>query len=317
MTVYFAPLEGVTDAVFRRIHHAQFSGVSKYFIPFISPTQNLCFTNRELSAITPEQNEGVPVVPQVLTKHAEHFIWAANELAAMGYTEVNLNAGCPSGTVTAKGKGAGMLTDLSALERFLDEVFEKTPLPVSIKTRIGFTSPSEFERICELLIRYPFCEAILHPRTRKEFYKGIPHRDVYAALLAAAPFPVVYNGDLFSCEDCRRLNADFPGTHAVMLGRGLIANPALAQTLSGSGALTLPMLRTFYDSLLAAYKEIYPPHVVLGRMKEIMAHMVCCFEAPEKPRKTLRKASTLDAFESAVDTLFLTHPLCDEPMFTA
>ena len=317
MTVYFAPLEGVTDAVFRRIHHAQFTGVSKYFIPFISPTQNLRFTNRELSAIAPEQNEGVPVVPQVLTKHAEHFIWAANELAAMGCTEVNLNAGCPSGTVTAKGKGAGMLTDLPALERFLDEVFEKTPLPVSIKTRVGFTSPSEFERVCELLIRYPFCEVILHPRTRKEFYKGIPHRDAYAALLAAAPFPVVYNGDLFSCEDCRQLNADFPGTHAVMLGRGLIANPALAQTLSGGIALTLPMLRTFYNSLLAAYKEIYPPHVVLGRMREIMAHMVCCFEAPEKPRKAMRKAATLDAFEAAVNTLFLTHSLCDDPMFTA
>ncbi len=316
MTIYFAPLEGVTDAVFRRMHHAQFSGVSKYFIPFISPTQNLCFTNRDLSAIAPERNEGVPVVPQVLTKHAAHFIWAANELADMGYTEVNLNAGCPSGTVTAKGKGAGMLADLPALERFLDEVFEKTPLPVSIKTRVGFTSPSEFERICELLIRYPFCEIILHPRTRKEFYKGIPHRDLYSTLLASSSCPIVYNGDLFSCEDCRQLNADFPGTHAVMLGRGLIANPALAQTLSGGSTLTLSMLQNFYEGLLDAYKAIYPPHVVLGRMREIMAHMVCCFESPEKPKKAIRKASTLDAFESAVNTLFLTHLLCENPMFT-
>ena len=164
--VYFAPLEGVTDAAFRRVHCAHFGGVSKYFIPFVSPTQDLVFTPREKRNILPEYNQGYTAVPQVLTRKADHFLWAANHFADMGYKEVNLNAGCPSGTVTAKGKGSGMLTDVLALEQFLDEVCAKSPLPVSVKTRIGFTSPTEFERIMEVYNQYPLLELIIHPRTR-------------------------------------------------------------------------------------------------------------------------------------------------------
>ena len=121
--VYLAPLEGVTDAVFRQTHHACFGGVSKYFIPFVSPTQNLVFTSRDLSSVAPEHNIGVPAVPQLLAKDAALFNWAAGELAELGYSEVNLNLGCPSGTVTAKGKGSGLLADYPALERFLDGIF--------------------------------------------------------------------------------------------------------------------------------------------------------------------------------------------------
>lgn len=140
MTVYLAPLEGVTDAVFRRVHRDCFSGVAKYFIPFVSPTQNLAFTARDLSILAPENGFGVP---QLLCKDAALFLWAAQALGDMGYGEVNLNLGCPSGTVTAKGKGSGLLADVPALERLLDGVFSRSPLPVSIKTRIGYTRPDE------------------------------------------------------------------------------------------------------------------------------------------------------------------------------
>ena len=116
--IYFAPMEGVTDAVYRRVHHAHFGGVDKYFIPFISPTQNLVLTPRERNNVSPDVNAGMRVVPQVLTKKADHFLWAAQLLHDMGYEEINLNIGCPSGTVTAKGKGAGML-----LQRVLGRYF--------------------------------------------------------------------------------------------------------------------------------------------------------------------------------------------------
>ena len=317
MPIYFAPLEGITDAYFRRIHHQHFSGVSKYYIPFISPTQNLCFTHRDLTAISPELNAGVPAVPQILTKHAAHFLWAAQQFADMGYKEVNLNAGCPSGTVTAKGKGAGMLTDIPALESFLDVVFAKSPLPVSIKTRIGFTSAAEFERILELYERYPICELTIHPRTRTEYYKGAPHRDIYAEALQSSKLPLVYNGDLFSADACRAFEASYPGTKALMLGRGLIANPALAQELSGGSALDASHLRRFHDDLMEAYCEVYPPHVVLGRIRELALHIVCCFDNPAKPQKAIRKASTLQAYREAIDKLFSEHALCAHPAFSA
>ena len=133
MQVYFAPLEGITDSIYRRAHHALFGGVSKYFIPFISPSESLTVSSREQRAIAPEENVGIPAVPQLLTRDAGRFSAMTKLLADSGYSEVNLNLGCPSGTVTAKGKGSGMLRDLNALRAFLDEIFRDSALPISIK----------------------------------------------------------------------------------------------------------------------------------------------------------------------------------------
>lgn len=317
LPIEFAPLEGVTDAVFRRTHRAHFPGVSRYFIPFISPTQNLCFTARELSAISPERNAGLFAVPQVLTKDASHFLWAAQALFDMGYGEVNLNAGCPSGTVTAKGKGAGMLADVSALSWFLDEIYAHAPLKVSIKTRIGVTRPEEFARLLEVYARYPVHELIIHPRTRSEMYRGTPHREVIADALAQTKLPIVYNGDLFTAADCRALEAMYPRVRALMLGRGLIANPALAREYAGGAPLEKDELRAFTDDLLRAYLAEYPANVALGRMREVMKHIVCCFEQPEKPRKAIRKAAKLAAYEDAVAALFDGHALRENAGFLA
>ena len=317
LPIEFAPLEGVTDAVFRRTHRAHFPGVSRYFIPFISPTQNLRFTARELSAISPERNAGLFAMPQVLTKDASHFLWAAQALFDMGYGEVNLNAGCPSGTVTAKGKGAGMLADVSALSWFLDEIYAHAPLKVSIKTRIGVTRPEEFARLLEVYARYPVHELIIHPRTRSEMYRGTPHREVIADALAQTKLPIVYNGDLFTAADCRALEAMYPGLRALMLGRGLIANPALAREYAGGAPLEKDELRAFTDDLLRAYLAEYPANVALGRMREVMKHIVCCFEQPEKPRKAIRKAAKLAAYEAAVAALFDGHALRENAGFLA
>lgn len=317
LPVYFAPLEGVTDAVFRRTHSACFSGVTKYFIPFISPTQNMTFTPRDLSAVAPENNAGLFAVPQILTKNAQHFLWCAQELCDMGYSEVNLNLGCPSGTVTAKGKGSGMLLDKILLEWFLDEVYTHTPVPVSIKTRIGYADPDEFDQLFELFSRYPVHELIVHPRTRSEFYKGAPHRDVYASACRASSLPMVYNGDLFTKADCEALSRTCPETKALMLGRGLIANPALAQELEGGAALTVASLRDFHDRLMEGYLSAYPKNVALGRMREAARHMSCCFQNAAKIQKALRKANTLNAYQEAAAQLFEEHVLSQNPGFIA
>lgn len=315
LPVYFAPLEGVTDSAYRRIHHAHFSGISKYYIPFISPTQTLTMTTRELSNISPEFNTGVPVVPQVLTRNADHFIWAAQQLYDMGHEEVNLNAGCPSGTVTAKGKGAGMLVHVPELEMFLDEIFSRSPMPISIKTRIGFASADEFERLLELFSRYPVKELIIHPRTREQFYKGAPHRDVYAQALAHTRLSVIYNGDLFTAGACHAFERDYPGTKALMLGRGLLANPALAQEYAGGAPLTLEALRAFHDDLLREYLNRYPKNVVVARLREVMKNIACSFENNTKPLKAVRKANNLAQYEDAVNRLFDECALSEVPQF--
>lgn len=316
LPIYFAPLEGVTDAVYRRVHHAHFAGIDKYFIPFISPTQNLVLTPRERNNVCPESNAGMTAVPQVLTKKADHFLWAEEQLAGMGYEEINLNLGCPSGTVTAKGKGAGMLEHPIDLELFLDEVFAKTKLRLSLKTRIGFSSPDEFERLLEIFSQYPVHELIIHPRTRQEYYKGRVHRDVYAWAEESTALPLVYNGDLFAPADCTAFAASHPKTTALMLGRGLLANPALAQTVKGGAPLTRQALHAFHDDLYRAYHEAFPKSVVLGRMREVAKNIACCFENADKPLKAARKAVSLPAYEDAVTRLFEQYELCADPHFT-
>ncbi len=309
MKIYFAPMEGTTDAVFRRVHHRCFGGVERYFIPFVSPTQNRMFTSRELKTIGPEANQGVPVVPQLLGKDASHLLWAIGELKAMGHTQVNLNLGCPSGTVTAKGKGAGLLRDAEELKRLLDELFDKTTLPLSLKTRIGFASSEEWPGLWEVLKAYPALEWIIHPRTRADFYKGALHLDAFDWAMREGASPLVYNGDLFNAEDLSRFQSDYPTIHTVMMGRGLIANPAL----TAGHALTVEQIRHFHDELMEEYSRIYPQDQVQNRLREIMKYVACCFDGAQKARKAMRKAQSLQAHCEAVDWLLRDFPLTPNP----
>ena len=309
MLFYFAPLEGVTDGIYRRTHHEMFGGVAKYFIPFVSPTSHLTFSSREQAAISPEENAGVPAVPQILTRNASHFTEMTYLLSDAGFAEVNLNLGCPSGTVTGKGKGSGLLREPDALKAFLDEVFAHSALPISVKTRIGFDSAEEWPRLLEIFREYPMCEFIVHPRTRGQYYKGVAHAEECARVFEGPHAPFVYNGDLFTAEDCAKIERLYPETHALMLGRGLVANPALAQEAAGGDALSLSAARAFHDRLLRAYTEKWPKNAVLGHMHEIMYYMVRLFENADKPAKLIRKSASLEAYEDAANLLFESCPL--------
>lgn len=313
MPLYFAPMEGLTDDIFRRSHNMCFQGVEKYFIPFVAPTQHCVFTPKERAALLPENNLGLHVVPQVLTKNAEYFLWAAGEIASMGYAEVNLNLGCPSPTVVPKGKGAGMLRDPDALKAFLDEIYQKSPLPVSIKTRIGFDSPDEWPQLLHLYAQYPVKELIIHVRTRSAFYQGETHPEAFALAQSTVSFPLCYNGDLFTAESCREALRRFP--HAsLMLGRGLMTNPALAQEAAGGETLSVPQLRAFIDALYLGYAARYDQSVVIGRMRDILKMLALGFEDAKKPLKAICKARTLEAQHTAVEQL-LCHPLKHTPSF--
>lgn len=181
MHYYFAPMEGVTGAVYRRTHHEFFSGVDKYFMPFITPTTNEKLTPRQKRDVLPEYNEGVPAVPQLLTKSAADCIWAVNALHDLGYPEVNLNLGCPSGTVTAKGKGAGFLAHPDELDRFFDEVFAKCE-GISVKTRLGVHEASEFDKLLEIYNRYPITERDVSAVSER--YPDLPAVMIGRALIA-------------------------------------------------------------------------------------------------------------------------------------
>lgn len=315
MKIYFAPLEGVTDEIYRRAHFEFFGGPDKYYIPFISPTQHFTFSSREQKAMSPKENEGIPTVPQVLTQNAEHFVEMAARLRDFGYTEVNLNAGCPSGTVTAKGKGSGMLRDKDGLRAFLDEVFKSCPLPVSVKTRIGYESVEEWDALIDIYKDYPFSEIILHMRTREEFYKGRPHIELIQKAMDVFTCPVVYNGDIFYTEDAGDVLSRFSSLSGLMLGRGLVANPALARVLKGGKAATREEIKSFHDKLYRKYLESWPKNAVIGHMCEIMVYMSCMYENPPKLLKALRKTRDLSGYEDAAERIFTEMPLRDDPGF--
>jgi len=313
MDIRFAPMEGLTDTIYRRTHHLHFNGVSKYYIPFVSPTQHHVFTPKEMRAIGPEQNAGIPTVPQILAKDAEHFLWAAGEMAQMGYDEVNLNIGCPSGTVTAKGKGSGMLRDLYALDAFLNEVCAKSSVAVSVKTRIGFESPDEWEEILTVLCQYPLKEIIIHPRTRSGFYKvGTLHPDCFK-LAAEKKLPLVYNGDLFTAADCSALDASYPDM-PMMMGRGIICNPALAREACGGASLNKAELYAFHNALWNAYRSERPLDQAHSRMRELMIYMSCCFLDADKAAKNVRKSNPRN-YEEMIERLFA-HELSQPPCFS-
>lgn len=336
MKYYFAPMEGITGYIYRNAHHHFFGGVDRYFTPFIATTQNHRLSSREKNDICPEHNQGVPLVPQILTNNAEDFIWAAGEIAGYGYREVNLNLGCPSGTVVAKKKGAGFLSDTGELDRFLEQVVKKLEpagIPVSVKTRIGLTSPDEFEELMRVYNRYPLKELIIHPRVRSDFYENKPNLNVFMEGAKKSRNPVCYNGDIFSREAFTAFTeqfppAGFPMIKSVMLGRGAVANPALFQqlktaenTASGTAPVTSPgrenfatpsksALKAFHDEIFNGYRETMSgDRNTLFKMKELWFYMGGLFDGKEegikeKLLKKIKKSQKFPEYLAAVEELF-------------
>ncbi|MBQ3252781.1 MAG: tRNA-dihydrouridine synthase family protein [Oscillospiraceae bacterium] len=306
MRYYFAPLEGLTDAIYRRLHHKFFPGIDRYYTPFISPTAHRVLTPKEQRELPPADQLDYVCIPQVLTKHSEDLLWFAEQCADLGYTEINLNLGCPSGTVTAKGKGSGMLKDPDALDRFLDEVFYRCPIALSVKTRIGFAEPGEFDRLLQIFNQYPICELIIHPRVRAQFYNGPVEKTVFEKALADTTNPLCYNGNLCTKADIEAIRKSYPQVESVMLGRALIADPGLL-TDGGSDA---QILEAFHDALLEQYIENFGgARNAMFRMKENWHHMLCKFENADKLGKQLRKTTDIAEYRHITREIFNTLPL--------
>ena len=309
MNYYFAPMEGITDSVFRKAHHTYFPGVTRYYMPFISPTVHRALTPREAREVPRADSVPFIAVPQLLTKVPEDFIWAAGQCKALGYEEVNLNLGCPSGTVTAKGKGSGMLKDPDALDSFLDAIFRASPLPISVKTRLGFESAEEFPRLMEIFNRYPIKELTLHPRVRKVFYSGKVDMDAFRYCLEVSKAPVCYNGNLCSIGQIEAFSKEFPQVRSVMIGRGLVGDPGMLTP----GGTTVEALEGFMERLAEDYCVVFgSERNAMFRLKENWRHLLCRFEGSEKLGKRLRKTTDITEYRAIVRELLHTLPLASQ-----
>lgn len=318
MRLEMAPMEGITTYIYRNAHARHFGKMDKYYTPFLSLHKEKEFNHKEKQEILPEHNEGLCVVPQVLTNSAEDFLCAAKKLKNLGYDEININMGCPSGTVTTKAKGAGMLLDPARLDRFLAEAFEKTPVDISIKTRIGMERADEWEELLCIYNKYPIKELIIHARVRADFYQNTPNWEAYSYATKNSKNPICYNGDIFSLEDYFKLKENFPSVESVMLGRGLLANPFLVEEIyndkmdslnavkNGMSKQKYVKLQVFHDELYDEYRKILSgDQNVLFKMKELWAYMIKLWPDAEKQQKAIRKAKKCSEYECVVRELFL------------
>ena len=304
MRYYFAPMEGLTDTIFRELHHKYFPGIDLYFMPFFSPTVHRALSRKEQRDLPPAGE--VPAVPQLLTKNPEDFLWAANLCRDLGYRRVDLNLGCPSGTVVAKGKGSGMLADLGALNGFLQEIFEKCPIPISVKTRLGLSDLQEFPEILEIYNRYPIQELTVHPRLRVDFYKHPVRMEGFQYALEHSKNPVCYNGNLNSLREIEAFQHAYPQVEAVMLGRGLIGDPGMLSSYDPAH------LEAFYSELLDAYTEAFgSARNAMFRLKENWRYLLTHFDGSEKLGKRLRKATDVREYREITAEIFRVLPLRD------
>lgn len=305
MNYYFAPMEGLTDSIYRLQHHRFFGGVDRYYMPFFSPTIHRTLTSKETRELPRADSVPFTVVPQVMTKCAEDFLWAAEVVRDLGYNEINLNIGCPSGTVVAKGKGSGMLRDLEELTKFFDSIFAVSSLPVTVKTRIGLESPEEFPAVLELYNRYPIKELTIHPRVRKQFYEGQVHREWFTYAMQHSAIPLCFNGDIRTLSDVSILQEEYPGLNAVMIGRGLIADPGMLV-----GGTDIGTLESFLNALMDDYAvEFASCRNALFRMKENWAYLHDRFTGSDKLWKKMRKTTDAAEFRRLSAELLHTCPM--------
>ena len=312
MNYYDAPMEGLTDRIWRQAHQRWFGAPEapvRYYAPFLSPPENRVLIKKKMAELEPAANPGVQVIPQLLAKDGELAAWMIGELRRMGYTEVNLNFGCPSGTVTAKGKGSGMLRDPQKLDAFLDAVFSQAGGPVSVKTRLGVARAEEFGEILDVYNKYPLCELTIHPRVMKQLYRGQADREAFAACLPACTAPVCYNGDVTTVDDLRALEAAFPGLSGIMVGRGLIADPALLRKAVGGPAASREELRGYHDELYHGYTEAFGmASCAVSRMKAHWFYLIHLFDGADALEKPLRKAREGWEYETVVNQIFACWP---------
>ena len=311
VTIILAPLQGFTDVTFRNVYSNHFSGVDEAVAPFISTMGRMRLKPSRIKDVAPENNKNLFTVPQILGNNAADFIFLANHLYEMGHKKINWNLGCPHSKVAKKNRGSGLLMYPEKIDAFLDSVLPEISNTLSVKIRLGRESKDEIFNLLPVLDRYPLDEIILHPRTGIQMYEGVSDHDTFGKALVCSRHPFTYNGDITDLGSFYSIRKKFPGISRFMIGRGLLADPFLAERIKG----ILPdkekteRLRAFHDDLFAGYQTIFsgPAHLT-GRMKGFWGYLGPSFRKSDKAVKTILKTNSITRYLDAVNNFFDTRP---------
>ncbi len=306
MKFYLAPMEGITGHIYRNSYEKYFHNIDKYFTPFIVPNQSVSLKTKELKDLLPQNNKGLNIVPQILTNDAEGFILTANKLKQLGYEEINLNLGCPAGTVVSKKRGSGFLAYPEELDKFLDEIYKIDNMKISIKTRLGKERADEFYKLIEIYNKYPLEELIIHPRTREDFYGNTPNLEVFKDALKLSKHSICYNGDIFTLNSYNKIINEFPEVNKVMLGRGILANPGLIGEIKNNEFANKEIIKMFHDEIFEKYTILLNEDKnAMYRMKELWGYMSHIFTNNKKYYNKIKKAQKAIDYKNAVNSLFI------------
>ncbi|MCR5213101.1 MAG: tRNA-dihydrouridine synthase family protein [Eubacterium sp.] len=328
MKILLAPLEGITTYIYRNALNKYYGGIDRYYTPFLTATH---LKGREKRDVLPDNNPGIDLVPQILANEADTFLKITYQLSLLGYREVNLNLGCPSGTVISKNRGAGFLQEPKDLYNFLDDVIDKMEgISLSIKTRIGMEFLSEWEDLMNVYKDFPLSEIIIHPRLRNEFYNGNVHIDQFLRAFDIIPEStnIIYNGDINSISHLiqvlnaiKEVNPDYieRDNFSIMVGRGIIRNPELGSILSKAEIpdlldpinkeinSSLPKItdkkkfKAFINEITENYQDEMSneKHVVM-KMKELWIYFADGLRLDPKLLKEILKTSRLAEYKSII-----------------
>ena len=309
-----APFQGITDVVYRNIFKKHFRGIDKYYTPFFTGIQKDNSKSLRGEEISPEFNDVNTVVPQILSNSAEEILRFANQCKSMGYPEFNLNMGCPFPRVANKTRGCGLMADPERTITMLNEVCEHLDgIKFSIKCRLGYYDDEEIYAFIETFNSLPFSEIIVHPRIGKQMYNGEASLEKFVKLIPLINKPLVYNGDIFDvsrynlilmqCADARV---------SIMLGRGLLTNPFLAEQIKNieNQQDKKSRLHSFVvDLYVERLRHAGGSPKIIGSMKELWKYMMNIFDDPQNVWRKVKKINHLDEYETAVEMIFNEHNL--------
>lgn len=297
-------MEGITGYTYRNVYCRHFENFDRYYTPFIPAHKK--FGNKYKAEILPENNKGLDVVPQIMIGNSEELKELEALILPYGYEELNINAGCPSGTVVGKNRGSGLLRDASKLDSFLEDIFDNVDCELSIKTRLGWGDYSEWEELAKVIGRYPFTEVIIHARVREEFYNGKPHIEAMQIADEYIKVPKCYNGDIYAIQDVKKLQEVYPWIDRIMIGRGILSMPTLLEEIKDGFEDKTKNVRiaAFMDDLFETYLVQFGSEInTLYHMKELWSHLGKSYPNHEKALKTIRKTKSKSEYKAAVEKI--------------
>jgi tRNA-dihydrouridine synthase B len=308
LAIILAPLQGFTDLTFRNVWAQHFSGIDEAIAPFISTMGQQRLKPSRIKDVAPEKNQQLFVIPQILGNVSQDFIFLAEHLSKMGHKRINWNLGCPHSKIAKKHRGSGLLLYPEKIDDLLGRIIPNITASLSVKIRLGRKNKDEIFNLLAMFDRHPLEEIILHPRTGVQMYQGTSDQDAFEKAIASSRHTFTYNGDIVDLVSFEKVRDRFPSIKRFMIGRGILANPFLAEEIKGKPKNTdsrLSRLKAFHDDLFSEYDKIFsgPAHLT-GRMKGFWTYLGPTFKESKKPLKNILKSTCLSTYKDRVEAFF-------------